>query len=143
MPARWSKLQKLIEGLFDPKINLRLHMTPYRMKSQMGSTDLPRYWLALNKEIVFDYPGNIKAKGYYPYQVNDISDISHTLRTYYDCPKDQLLTAPIHDEFGILNILRAADRRLGQTALQMWSKDKPPEVQKILNERFGGPDEAA
>ena len=54
------------------------------MSSQYGSTDLPRYWITLDGEIIFDYPKqfvekdkngsfvkNLKGeKIYYPYQTD-------------------------------------------------------------------------
>ena len=53
---RWSKLQKELYLIIDPNIDFQIHCSVYRMQSRMGSTDLPRYWITLNKEIIFDYP---------------------------------------------------------------------------------------
>lgn len=53
---RWSKLQKELYLMIDPSIDFQLHCSVYPMRSQRGSTDLPRYWITLNKEIIFDYP---------------------------------------------------------------------------------------
>jgi hypothetical protein len=53
---RWSKLRSRVEGLFVPQLDLQLHLSMYRMASQRGSHDVPRYWLALGKEILWDYP---------------------------------------------------------------------------------------
>ena len=53
---RWSKLQKKFYSIIDEKLDLQLHLSIYRMKTRWGSTDLPRYWLTLGKDIIFDYP---------------------------------------------------------------------------------------
>ncbi len=47
----WSKLQREIYDLLTPTINLQIHCTRYPMRSQNGgSTDLPRYWITLDKK---------------------------------------------------------------------------------------------
>ena len=56
MAKRWSKLQSEIYNLLDKRIDIQIHCSVYRMKSNWGSTDLPRYWITLGKEIIFDYP---------------------------------------------------------------------------------------
>ena len=89
-------------------------------KAGAGSTDLPRYFITLAGEIIFDYPkdfvlksGGVKslAQGaltkIYPYG-NDISDIGELIREYIDTPKDELF-AKHFDEggWGLANILKA------------------------------------
>ncbi|WP_216095042.1 hypothetical protein [Candidatus Marithrix sp. Canyon 246] len=50
------------------------------MQSNMGSTDIPRYWITLEKEIIWDYPKNFIDKphpsrsDWFPY-CTDISAI--------------------------------------------------------------------
>ena len=102
---RWSKLQKQLYELVDENIDFKLHYTVYRMQSRHGSTDLPRYFITLAGEIIFDYPkdfalkdGRIKslAQGgaplakFYPYD-SGISDIGELIREYIDTPKEELL----------------------------------------------------
>ena len=53
---RWSKLQREIYKITADNINFQIHCVAYRMDSQMGSTNLPRYWITLDKETIFDYP---------------------------------------------------------------------------------------
>ena len=53
---RWSKLQSEIYKIMDEEINLQIHCSVYPMNSRYGSTNLPRYWITLDKEILFDYP---------------------------------------------------------------------------------------
>lgn len=54
---RWSKLQKELYNLIAPELDFQIHCRAYRMDSQSGSTDLPRYWITLGKETIWDYPG--------------------------------------------------------------------------------------
>lgn len=99
------------------------------MRSQNGgSTDLPRYWISLDKDIIWDYPkdfvvGNCGVQNchgetcWYPY-LTDISAISNLLREYIDTPKEDVLTKQFtNDKWGLVNILRAADRRIGMRRL--------------------------
>jgi hypothetical protein len=52
----WSSLQRQIHALLEPTIDLRIHCSAYRMQSQRGSANLPRYWITLGKKIIWDYP---------------------------------------------------------------------------------------
>ena len=110
---RWSKLAKRLYELVDESIDFKLHCTVYRMQSRRGSTDLPRYFITLASEIIFDYPkdfvlksGGVKslARGaptkIYPYG-NDISDIGELIREYIDTPKEELFAKHFDaDEWG-------------------------------------------
>ena len=128
MPARWSKLQKELYQIITDTIHFQIHCSAYRMDSQYGNTNLPRYWIILDKEIVFDYPkqfvtpnGTIKnlsgVEAVYPYKT-DICDISDLIRTYIDTPKEHLLSMQFEDDhWGLVNILRAADKRIGTRRL--------------------------
>jgi hypothetical protein len=140
--TRWSKLQKQLYRLFDPGIRLQVQCRLVRMASGRGSTDLPRYWITLGKETLWDYPGDFLLPGGvtrhadsyetnpwpYPYQT-DISLISALIREYIDTPVSCLLTRRFtNDHWGLVNILRAADRRIG---VRQWPRLK----RKIHNER--------
>lgn len=147
---RWSKLQKELYLIIDPRIDFQLHCSVYRMQSQMGSTDLPRYWITLNKEIIFDYPkqfvnsegliDNLSVRGkdmVYPYNCEDISHISDLIRAYIDTPVDEIMTKHYEqDLWGLANILRAADRRIGLRRLETLRKRKGNiAAQKVILER--------
>lgn len=127
--ATWSKLQKRLYLLFDPKINLQIQCRLVRMDSRRGSTDIPRYWMTLDKEVIWDYPGQFKSENgtvtradshkvvYYPHQT-DVSLISELIREYIDTPECEILSKQFdNDHWGLVNILRAADRRIG---LRRW-----------------------
>lgn len=113
---KWSKLQKELYAVLDRSIDLQIHCSIYRMKSQYGSTDLPRYFITLGKEIIFDYPNQFD-RGGYPY-ITEVSDISNLIRDYIDTPKEELLQKTFNvDKWQLSEILKAADKRIGQRRL--------------------------
>ena len=149
---RWSSLQREIYKLIDEDLDLQIHLSIYRMKSQYGSTELPRYWMTLCGEIIFDYPrqfisqgGNGKSvtdlrgnKTHYPYET-DISDISELLREYIDTPKEEVFLKHFeNDLWGLADILKAADRRFGRKRLeQLRQTTANTAAVKIIDHRLG------
>ncbi len=120
--SKWSKLQKELYQIIDKRIDFQLHCVSYRMNSQYGGTDLPRYFITLGKEIIFDYPKQfIKNRSDlqgYPYE-NEISDISCLIREYIDTPTKELLNKNfVRDKWCLTDILKAADRRIGISRLE-------------------------
>ena len=112
---------------------------------------MPRYFITLAGEIIFDYPkdfalksGGVKslAQGaltkIYPYG-NDISDIGELIREYIDTPKEELFAKHFDaDEWGLANILKAADKRIGKKRLQILAKNKKNQaMQKVIAARLG------
>ena len=111
---------------------------------------MPRYFITLAGEIIFDYPkdfalksGGVKslAQGaltkIYPYG-NDISDIGELIREYIDTPKEELFAKHFDaDEWGLANILKAADKRIGKKRLQILAKNKKNQaMQKVVQARL-------
>ncbi len=138
--SQWSKLQKSIYLLKATGINFQIHCSIYRMKSKRGSTDLPRYWITLEKEIIWDYPKDFIDKDSshnYPYE-HDISEISNLIREYIDTPKDILLNKEFeNDKWGLIEILIAIDRRTGKRQFKgLLEKFKNKNAIKILKMRF-------
>lgn len=151
MSKRWSKLQREIYNLLDESINIQIHCGVYRMNSQRGSTDLPRYWITLDEDVLFDYPKQFLDKRLsdygrnrrrpeyqtvekmYPY-ITDVSTISNIIRDYIDTPLTSLVSCRFeHDEWGITDILKAADRRIGKNKLlEYFSGSEDDAVNKIL-----------
>lgn len=135
MAKRWSKLARELYKIIDPTINFQIHCTAYPMKSRRGSSDLPRYFITLDSEIIFDYPKNFATPSgdiknlrpapiaqNYPYN-NDISAISELIRDYINTPKDEILHKHFeYDFWGLANILRAADVRIGVRRLEILRK---------------------
>ena len=150
---RWSSLQRELYKIVDESIDFQIHLSMYRMDSQYGSTELPRYWITLGKEIIFDYPKqfvcfenghcfikNLKGnKMRYPYQT-DISDISDLIREYIDTPRSELLSKHFENDcWGLSNILKAADRRLGKRRLEALKRKTSNQAARKIIEKRSGP----
>ena len=136
---RWSKLQKELYRIIDRKIDFQIHCAAYRMRSQRGSTALPRYWITLGGTIIFDYPkqfvdkqGDIRTfsgnpadrNSDYPYK-NDTTNISRLIREYIDTPVTEIMSKQFeNDVWGLANILRAADSRIGTRRLDTLRRRK-------------------
>lgn len=145
---KWSKLQTELYQLRAPELSKRLqiHCEVYRMKSQRGCTDLPRYWISLDDYIIWDYPRDFvesdalihyddpeKRTFIYPY---DTFRISNLMREYINT--DILRAEAIADDFGLIQVLKAADRRTGKrTLLRMKESATEPAVKAILAARLG------
>jgi len=131
----WSKLQREIDKLFTDELSIRIHCRAYRMDSQRGSTDLPRYWITLGKDIIFDYPKDFAAaKASYPY-LTDVSSISRLIRDYIDTPVDDLLINEFEDPWGLIEIFLAADRRIGKRRLRELGEKLSSDAAKLVLEK--------
>ena len=143
---RWSSLQRRLYDVLAPEAGLQIHCCVYRMVSQRGSTDLPRYWITLGDEIVWDYPKQFvdrphpgrSPSRWYPY-ATDVGQISDLVEEYLDTPRDELLDKKFErDHWGLVNILRAADRRFGKRRLSILQhKTHNAAARKVLARRRG------
>jgi hypothetical protein len=144
----WSKLQRDLYKVMDRKIGFQIHCVAYRMDSEYGNTNLPRYWITLGKETLWDYPGDFVkecgTKNYvdkiihvYPYN-SDVPDISDLLREYIETPKEIIYEKHFeNDKWGLVNILKSADRRIGKRRLEeLKSKTRNIAANKIIEERL-------
>ncbi|RXJ72016.1 hypothetical protein CS022_18225 [Veronia nyctiphanis] len=127
MSKPWSKLQKEYYLLVADGLKIQLQCRAYRMASNYGDTNIPRYWLTLGKEVLWDYPGDFMGRenperaptGAFPY-IMDVSDISSLLREYIDTPKDAVFNRVFeHDHWGLTDILKASDKRIGRRRLPL------------------------
>ena len=141
---RWSKLQKRIYNLIDPQLKLQIHCVAYPMRSQRGSTSIPRYYITLNKEIIWDYPKDFitltsidtDTTGY-P-NTNDISSITALIDEYIETPKEDLYDKTFeNDKWELTNILKSADRRIGTRRLDELKNNASNAVLKIITQRKG------
>jgi hypothetical protein len=131
----WSKLQREIEKLFADNLSMRIQCRAYRMDSQRGSTNIPRYWITLGKDIIFDYPKDFpEARASYPY-LTDVSSISRLIRDYIDTPVDDLLSKQFEDPWGLIEIFLAADRRIGKRRLRELGEKLSSDGAKLVLER--------
>jgi hypothetical protein len=105
------------------------------MDSQRGSTNIPRYWITLGKDIIFDYPKDFpEARASYPY-LTDVSSISRLIRDYIDTPVDDLLSKQFEDPWGLIEIFLAADRRIGKRRLREFGERLSSDGAKLVLER--------
>ena len=125
MSKRWSKLQKELYLIRAEGLNMQIHCSIYRMNSQRGQANIPRYWITIDGEIIWDYPKDFikqtnpdrENPDWYPY-VTDIPSISDLIREYIDTPKKEILEKEFRtDHWGLINILRAGDKRVGDRRL--------------------------
>ena len=110
----WSKLQsKLYQIMID---DFQIHVTIYKQNSLTASRNnkLPRYWITVGKDIVFDYPRLCDNPYYFSWD-SDMSSISSVIEEYILCPKEELLAYKSSlDFYGIVDILKVCDKRIGK-----------------------------
>ena len=137
-PRPWNKLQRGLYMIVDPTINFQIHCAVY---STGPNYKIPRYWITLGKEIIFDYPKQYMDSWFMFPSNGLVSDISDLIREYIDTPLSELMNKHFeNDLWGLADIFRAADRRIGQRRLsQMQKATKEPIVQKILALRIKSP----
>jgi len=155
----WSKLGRDIRALFAPNLPIQIHCSalPLKSKGAIGSTRFPRYWITLGKEVIFDYPSEFWAledhepfdwerkywknaagtvAGSYPYEKHGVSEISELIRDYINRPNEKLLEPFENDRWGLTEILKASDRRIGKQRLKEMQTDNPV-AKKIIGIRLG------
>ena len=153
----FSKLKKNIESLFDEKLKMQFCCIVYPMRSQRGSTSMPRYYVKLGKEIIWDFPKDFKYKEMDIYQWSENNDLCNLVRDYIDTPLEKLLNKKFKQdtfkitvqylqertqenvvlEFRLAELFKASDRRLGKEKLLKWAtKINNPNVDRILEIRF-------
>ena len=123
MSRRWSKLQSRVYNIMDPALNFQIHCALYEMNSNNGyhGSKLPRYWITIGKDIVFDYPKQFDTtykygRNSYPWDT-DISNISDSIEEYLQTPRNELLEQFSNDKCKVTDILRLCDRRIGKRQL--------------------------
>jgi hypothetical protein len=119
MGKRWSKLQKKIDDLVDPALDFQIHCVKYRVPGHGGMQEFPRYFVTLDGKTIFDWPkdyplgdsncGKLDISCLFFGRASDISD---AISKYLNAPEEARMT--ITDPWGIVDIIRAADRRIGR-----------------------------
>ncbi len=136
---RWSKLQKRIYNILDPKLDLQIHCVVYRHDGFCGEEYVPRYFVTLSGEIIFDFPKNYPVSLQQPYEEREkcfwsaVSEISETLAKYLNAGREERMT--MTDYWGIIDIIRAADRRV---VARQWNKlyeSGSMEAKKVIESR--------
>lgn len=124
MSKRWSKLQSRLYNLMEPEVDFQIHMALYEMNSNDGyhGNKLPRYFITIGKEIIFDYPRDFDTFGKYGFNSypwdTDIGDISNLIEEYIECPENDLMKPFEKDKWGLIDIFRVCDRRIGKRRLR-------------------------
>jgi hypothetical protein len=146
----WSKLQKQLYSLIASDIALQIHCTVYSFSMKFDTFESPRHWITLGKEIVWDFPSHFLQWNHpdvpkpieymeQEYWRGRSSSISQLFRQYLDTPREEILSRHFpHDYWGLINILRAADRRIGRRRLQAFKntlRESEPAV-KVLAHRL-------
>ena len=139
MSKQWSKLQSRLYNLIDPTIDFQIHCALYEMNgnSVYHGSKLPRYFIIINKEIVFDYPKNYDERfNSYPWN-GDISEISNVIEQYIQCPRAKLMNGFKGDKWGLTDILRVCDRRIGKRNLtKLRDTITSDKLQAVINIRL-------
>ena len=154
----FSKLKKVIDGLFDDKLKMEFCCNAVPIRGQWGQhNSIPRFYLKLDKEIIWDFPKDFEIKeipyGYWA----DNNNISDLVRDYIDTPLEKLLDHKFeleNNSFTIQNsksnllenydidyklteLFKTSDRRLGKEKLLKWAEQiKNPMIDRILKIRF-------
>ena len=143
---RWSKLQKALYNIADPDMKFQMQCSVFKTRSSWmakkgrGAPYVPRYWVTLGKDIVWDFPAMflnyeaIPRLNIEPYTIKETYGwddnytwIAETIRAYIDTPKEQLLTVKFdRDKYGFVDVLRAVDRRIGK-------EKRKPYIEKMMN----------
>lgn len=143
--STWKGLKKQIESLFDEQIDLQIHATSYVVEGK-SNLFFPRHWVALRKKIIWDFPRDFISSRH-PGKPNSIECvdtdaglIADLIREYVNSSIQDLLKKEfVSDKYGLTNILKAGDRRLGKEKLLNWSNEmdvKSP-VKLVIKSRFG------
>ncbi len=128
---RWSSLKKLLQDLLDPALDIEIHCTAYRGED---GNNIGRYWINLDGDMVWEVPKQISKQLRAGTGNTVASKITQILRDYLDTPKDQILIREFpSDIWGITDILKASDRRVGKRRLFSTSFKDP--VAEIIREK--------
>ena len=148
----WSKLRRQVYTILEPNLNLHMYCTFYTSYRdyKAGPFTSPRNWITLDKEIIWDFPsyflewnhpdvpkplrwmedGHWGMEGHQPAQL---------MREYLQTPVNQLFARVFYlDYWGLINILRSGDRRIGQRRLRAFADRLDPiePAMKVMRRRF-------
>lgn len=128
----------------DPKADFQIHVALYEMNSNDGyhGYKLPRYFITIGKEIVFDYPKDFDTTEKYGFDSypwdTDMDAISNLIEAYIERPEADIMSPFENDKWGLTNILRVCDRRIGKRRLKeilVTTEDK--RIIDIVSKRLG------
>ena len=143
---RFSKLKKRIESLFAPDLDLKVYCTVSSYNTTHWAWDNPRFWIVLNDEVIFDWLKDFKDvrfpdpvyRGGRPVFYSNIMYVNNMIEEYIDTPTNKLFDHVLHEDcYGLSDILKAADRRIGkQRLIFMRDRTGNESAKKIIDMRL-------
>ena len=149
--GQFSFLKKKLENLFCLELRVQFYAEVIRIKGSC-STTMPRYYLTLDSEVIWDYPKHFKKiERLHGSWWTCGQRISALVKDYVNTPVKELLVKEFDDNrcqsrfindipLGLVELFLACDRRLGKERLLAWAKQiEIPTVHDILKRRFNQP----
>lgn len=138
----WSKLRKKLYNLISDDINFQIQCVVYTMNSNYGRTGMPRYYITIDKDIIWDYPKDFISKETddetikdYPH-ISGVSAISNLIEEYVNTGSDELIEKVFeNDLWNLTDILKAVDRRVGKRRLEILKEKTESEAAKMIVEK--------
>lgn len=138
MSKRWSKLQQRLYNLMDESVGFQIHCAIYKMNSNFShqTNPLPRYFITIGEDVVWDYPRQFDTSykygwNSYPWD-GEISDISQVIENYVQRPESEIMDPVDGDMWGLVDILRVCDRRVGRRRLEKLLNSTDDEVLRMI-----------
>ena len=148
--AQFSFLKKKLEDLFCPELKVRFYAEVIRMRGRCCSESMPRYYLTLHSEVIWDFPRHFEEvrNTHFTHYLRRPHQISELVKDYVNTPVKELLVKEFENNkcwsysgnyipLGLIELFLACDRRLGKERLLAWAKQiEIPTVHEILQRRF-------
>jgi hypothetical protein len=147
-----SRLKSRVEALWVPDLPLAIHCSVHKVVTAHWTLDEPRHWIVLNKEVIWDTSAFLRNPDQFGpprgrrietfetlyWGPNGTSVVADLLRQYLDRSRNQLFEPFEMDGWELIDIVLAADRRLGREALLRWAEDldRSHPALKVLMARF-------
>lgn len=135
----WSKLQRKLYDIIDPAINLQVHCSQYPGRGKNCLNGIPRFWITLNGTVIFDFLHDLTFLLHshsrtscfpdYPYE-DDVMGLCGAVIQYISASPDSLMD--LKDQWGLFDILIAADRRVGKRRWPEVYKTRSEAARKVL-----------
>lgn len=142
---RWSQLQQLIQALMVPALDFKIFCTVQRPKGREPGAPIGRFWVTLGGETVWDEPEGVSQMIREGRRDDFAPQVTALLRSYLETPREQLIqseafSAHTFDNRGLLDLLRACDRRIGARRLPELYRNTSSEAARLaIVRRLGGP----
>jgi len=144
---RFSKLKARIESLFDATLNMQIRCTVYQKREPKYWTpsEYLRFWITLDKVVIYDLMKDTKHlrekyadNGNQGHLVTewDTIRVNSLIQEYIETPIDLLFDHVFQkDIYGVTDILKAADRRIGKRRLRILYDRTTSQIAKEIIEK--------